>query len=122
MARATIRRMLTPIRLGQTGERQAATAAAIADAGPHHQPGPLFEKGLVQALEPIRGFALAAVLLQFFDSGLFDAIRDSGAVSADELASRRGLDPDRILVLLHYLAVEGFVTEAAGRFAITDKA
>lgn len=85
-------------------------------------PGPQFELGLVQALQPIRGFALAAVLHQFFDSGLFEAIRDSGAISADELAAQRDLNPERTLALLRYLAVEGFLTESGGSFAITDKA
>jgi 2-ketoarginine methyltransferase len=99
------------------------TALEAAEQGsPSREPGPEFEYHLVQALQPIRGFALAAVLYQFFDSGLFEAVRDIGAVGAEELAGQRKLDPERTLVLLRYLTVEGFLDESDGRFSVTDRA
>jgi 2-ketoarginine methyltransferase len=98
------------------------TASESAKINSQLEPTTQFEPGLVQALQPIRGFALAAVLYQFFDSGLFEAVRDSGAISADELAAQRALDPERTLVLMRYLVVEGFLTESDGRFGVTDKA
>ncbi|MDA9913062.1 hypothetical protein N9D66_01225 [Candidatus Nanopelagicales bacterium] len=86
----------------------------------HHQA--TFEQGLVQALEPIRGFALAATLHQFFDSGIYDFLAERGPSTAEQVAVERDLEPDRILVLLQYLTVEGYLENAEGRFTVTSKA
>ncbi len=81
-----------------------------------------FEVGLVEALQPIRGFALAATLHQFFYVGIFDVLASNGAMSSDDLAAKLELDHDRILVMLQYLTVEQFVSNDGGLFAVTPKA
>ncbi|MFE0026727.1 hypothetical protein [Amycolatopsis sp. NPDC059021] len=82
---------------------------------------PDFELRLVDALEPIRGLALANALHALMDSGVYDTLLAQPGLSAEDLAARHGLAADRFGVLCHYLANEGYLAEDAG-WALTAKA
>ena len=80
-----------------------------------------FEEGLVDAIEPIRQFAVATTLLHFHESGLYDSLVAAGPATARELADSLDFDHDRVLTMLRFLTVEGFVDEVDGnRFTSTQ--
>jgi 2-ketoarginine methyltransferase len=70
------------------------------------------ESRLVDALEPFRGFALAAALQAFFETGAFDSVRQAGAVGASisATAADLGLQSHRFRSLCLYLASQGVVS------------
>jgi len=78
-----------------------------AAAGPGLHPG--FENRLVEQLQPIRGFALAASLYHLFDLGIAAALTDGPAQPISGLADRLGLDATRLTGFLLFLQVEGYV-------------
>jgi 2-ketoarginine methyltransferase len=79
------------------------------------------ELRLVEALQPIRGFVVAAALHHLFHSGLYDAVAGG---EHDEAALITGLelDPVRAEALLQFLRNEGYLGGASGRVHLLDKA
>jgi 2-ketoarginine methyltransferase len=82
--------------------------------------GDRLEPRLIEALQPFRGFALASTLYHFFETGLFDALRERDRSTA-ELASAHDLDADRLAALLLFLKNEGVVEDRGGRFRLTAR-
>ena len=68
-----------------------------------------FECRLIEALQPIRGFALAQAIYHLFASGLFDHIVDRD-VDLDDLATSVEMDPERLAGFLRFLANEDLVS------------
>ncbi len=79
-----------------------------------------FEGGLVEALQPIRQFALATAIFHIFDQGIFDRL-DGELVDVAELARSLGQDPVRLGGLLAYLGNEDLVALRGGRATLTAK-
>lgn len=67
-----------------------------------------FEYRLVEALQPIRGLALANGIHHLFVSGIHDALAE-GPSSVDDLAKRLSMRPDRVAGFLRYLANEDLI-------------
>lgn len=80
-----------------------------------------FEHRLVEALQPIRFFALAQALHVVMDSGVYDTLDAEPGLDAATIAKQHGLDPERFQALCHYLANEGYIVEDDG-WRLTDKA
>ncbi|MBA8827780.1 2-ketoarginine methyltransferase [Saccharopolyspora lacisalsi] len=70
--------------------------------------GGTFEARLVEALQPIRNFALAQGIYHLFNSGLYERV-SSGPIKVIELAEELAFDPQRATGFLQYLANEGIV-------------
>lgn len=79
-----------------------------------------FESGLIDALQPIRQFALATAIFHLFDRGIFDRL-DGELVDVGELADSLGLDPIRLGGLLSYLSNEDLVVLRSGNATLTRK-
>jgi 2-ketoarginine methyltransferase len=67
-----------------------------------------FEERLVEAIDPIRNFALAQGIYHLFGSGLYERI-SHGPVKVTELAEELAFDPARTTGFLYYLANEDIV-------------
>ena len=82
------------------------------------------ESSLLEALQPFRGFVLAAQIQNLLASGLYDglAAADGEGVTAEELCERLDLEPARATALLWYLVNERLLAERGGRFALTARA
>jgi 2-ketoarginine methyltransferase len=84
-------------------EHELEHAEAGVDAG--------FEQRVVEAIRPIAEYYLASCLHHLFASGVFDYLADTEQpVPVATVASALGLDTDRLLGLLLFLANEGVVT------------
>lgn len=68
-----------------------------------------FEDWLVEQLQPIRGFALAAAIYHLFDLGLAETLLHGPAQSTGALAAHHDLDRKRLMALLHFLQAEDFL-------------
>lgn len=79
------------------------------------------EMRLIEALQPIRSFVVAAAIQHLFHSGLYDAL---GTTDHDEAAviARLELEPARAEALLQFLRNEGYLGGANGRVHMLDKA
>src|SRR3954451_254874 len=84
--------------------------------------GHSFENDLIEALQPIRGYALAAALAAFFEVGLFTAMDRMRTVEIDAIANSLALDLVRLRGFLLYLQVEVFVSVTGHKACVTDKA
>jgi hypothetical protein len=80
-----------------------------------------FEHQLVEALQPIRFFALAQALHVVMDSGVYDTFDAQPGLDTATIAERHGLDVERLQALCYYLANEGYIIEDGG-WRLTDKA
>lgn len=80
-----------------------------------------FESDLIEALQPIRGYALASVLYAFFQSGLYDEFPGNPPRYPADLAARLSLDPDRTVAVLKYLRNEGYLLEREGQFRLSRR-
>jgi 2-ketoarginine methyltransferase len=71
-----------------------------------------FEDGLIEAIQPIRQFALATAIFHLFDTGIYDRIdRSDGAPTAiAELARSLGQDREKLQGLFNYLRNEELVS------------
>ncbi|MFF3766433.1 2-ketoarginine methyltransferase [Streptomyces sp. NPDC001922] len=78
-----------------------------------------FELRLIEALQPVRGFALAQGLYHLFSSGLYDRIAE-GPQAVPELAASLELDASRTAGFLRYLANENYVTLSGDTVALTE--
>ena len=80
-----------------------------------------FEPRLIEALQPIRQFALAAALYHLFETGLYDALSAEPVTDA-RLAKQLGFDRERLVALLKYLRNEAYVSETAEHhYSLTPK-
>ncbi len=68
-----------------------------------------FEARLIQALQPVRGFALAQAVFVLMDSGIHDLLAADPGLSASTVAGKLGMDEARLGGFLRYLANEGFL-------------
>lgn len=78
------------------------------------------EVRLIEALQPIRAFVLAAALQHLFESGLYDALA-AGEQEEGALLKRLELEPARGSALLQFLRNEGYLGGANGRVHLLDK-
>ncbi len=81
---------------------------------------PKFEDGLIEALQPIRQFVLAASLFHLFDTGIYDLIAGE-AMPVVRLTERLGLDGDRTRGFLSYLKNEGIVALSDDVVSLTER-
>lgn len=82
-----------------------------------------FELRLIDALQPVRGLALAHGVLHLFRTGIHDELA-AGARDVAELAAATSCEPVRLVGFLQYLANEGLVVlddPAAGAVALTTR-
>ncbi|WP_405606522.1 2-ketoarginine methyltransferase [Streptomyces sp. NBC_00076] len=79
-----------------------------------------FELRLIEALQPVRGFALAQGIHHLFGSGLYERIAQ-GPQQIGALAEALELDASRTSGFLRYLANEDLVALGGDTVALTDK-
>lgn len=79
-----------------------------------------FERRLIANTQPIRYFFVAQALYHALDQGVFDAIGEQPGMDADTLATRLGMDAERLLGLLHFLQNEGYLVDDGG-WSLTAK-
>jgi 2-ketoarginine methyltransferase len=83
----------------------------------------LTEKQLVEGLQPIRKFVLAAALQHLFRTGLYDEIRASDEpLDINTLAATLNLDIDRLRALLLFLTHEGVLLFQDDRVSMREAA
>ena len=68
-----------------------------------------FELRLIEALQPVRGFALAQGTYHLFASGIYERLDNSGSTSVEDLSGALGFDPGRTRGFLRFLANEDLV-------------
>src|SRR5688500_15231275 len=79
-----------------------------------------FETELIDALQPVRAFALATAIWHLFETGLFEALEPGGR-PLRALAGEKDLDEVRLEAFLKYLRNEGLVSEREGGYGLTAK-
>ena len=79
-----------------------------------------FEARLIEALQPIRGLALANAIHHLFQSGIYDSISTT-PIDVAHLAADLKLDSQRIEGFLRYLANEDIVALHDGLVTLTTK-
>jgi 2-ketoarginine methyltransferase len=82
--------------------------------------GPGFERELIEALQPIRGMALAMVIFHWFESGLYDRCA-RGPITVEDTPAAMAYNPERVREFLYYLRNEDLLSEEGGTFVLTDK-
>ena len=79
------------------------------------------EHELIDALQPIRGMALANCINHFFETGLYNRLKNRDA-SAEQLATELGLAEHRLTGFLLYLRNEGLLDLEDNHFRLTNRA
>lgn len=79
------------------------------------------EQDLIAAIEPIRGFVLASTTYHFFDSGVFDFLRDKGPASVARLAADLRLNPKKLRGLLDYLVNENLLVRHEEEYRLCER-
>ncbi len=79
-----------------------------------------FESRLIDALQPVRGFALAQGVHHLFVSGLYGALAD-GPAEVAALAAKFDMRPERLAGFLRYLANEDIVALDGDLAALTAR-
>ncbi|MFH8495193.1 2-ketoarginine methyltransferase [Streptomyces coeruleorubidus] len=79
-----------------------------------------FELRLIEALQPVRGFALAQGIYHLFDSGLYERLAD-GPQEVSAMSASLGLDASRTSGFLRYLANENYLSLSGDTVSLTDK-
>jgi 2-ketoarginine methyltransferase len=79
-----------------------------------------FELQLIEALQPIRGMALAQGIHQLFQSGIYQIIETSPS-SDEKIAKTLEMKPSRVAGFLRYLANEDIVSLEGGIATLTPK-
>ena len=80
------------------------------------------EQDLIAAIEPIRGFVLASSACHFFDSGVFDYLRDNGSASVARIAVDLNLNTKKLRGLLDYLVNENLVIRQENDYRLGERA
>jgi 2-ketoarginine methyltransferase len=78
------------------------------------RPAADYEHRLIENLQPIRQFFLAATLHHTLQAGVLDALADEPGADADGLADGLALDVRRLHAVLIYLQNEGYVVDDEG--------
>lgn len=81
---------------------------------------PNFESRLIEALQPIRGMALAQGIHHLVNSGIYQIISTS-PTSVDDVAKTLEMEPSRVAGFLQYLANEDIVSFHDGVATLTVK-
>ena len=79
------------------------------------------EHELVDALQPIRGMALAVCINHFFEMGIYDHL-DRQKMNLNDLSTALGLEKRRLDGFLHYLKNEDILDKQGGVFSLTNRA
>lgn len=79
-----------------------------------------FEPRLIEAIEPIRQFVLAAAIYHLFDSTLFDLFSRSEP-TLDILVEEHGFERAKVETFLDYLRNEQLVVREEGRYRLSAK-
>ncbi|EKS07945.1 guanitoxin biosynthesis L-enduracididine beta-hydroxylase GntD [Leptospira santarosai] len=83
---------------------------------------PAKEDDLIEAVQPIRGMALATTVQHFFSRGIYDELNHSnGHYTIRELANKLDFDEERLLGLLRFLRNEGFLDGLDQKIYLTEK-
>lgn len=80
------------------------------------------EQDLIAAIEPIRGFVVAAMVYHFFDSGVFGYLQAKGAASATRIAGDLKLNVKKLRGLLDYLVNENVVSRQHDEYGLREQA
>lgn len=80
---------------------------------------PQIEARLVEALQPIRGFCLAAMIQHLFASGIYDVLASDGAIRPEDFARQRRYDPLRLDAMFRFLTNEDVLVEQDGTFQLS---
>jgi 2-ketoarginine methyltransferase len=81
------------------------------------------ESDLIEAVQPIRGLALATSLQHFFARGIYDLLASSSApLALGEIAARLEFRQDRLHGLLRFLRNEDFLDQSEAGFQLSPKA
>lgn len=83
---------------------------------------PDIEQDLIAAIDPIRGFVVAAMTYHFFDSGVFDYLYAKGAASASRMAGDLKLNVKKLRGLLDYLVNENLVSRRDDEYRLRERA
>ena len=79
------------------------------------------EQDLIAAIEPIRGFVVASTVCHFFDSGLFDYLRDKGPASVARIAVDLSLNTKKLRGLLDYLVNENLLVRREHEYRLGER-
>jgi 2-ketoarginine methyltransferase len=79
-----------------------------------------FENDLVEAIQPIRYFALASSIYHLFSSGIYELIKDQ-PYDLNQLAETLDLDPTKLKGLLEYCSNESLVTIDGYQISLTEQ-
>ncbi len=79
------------------------------------------ETKLVHYLEPFRNFALSASIYHLFETGLYDLLIESGAITLDTISTKLSLDKLRLAGFLHYLKNEKYLSFVDGKYSLTHE-
>lgn len=80
-----------------------------------------FEARLIEAIQPLRFYALAINIYHLFETGIHATLAARGAVSSAAIAEQHGLDVGRVDVFCHYLRNEGIVESVNGAWTLTGE-
>lgn len=83
---------------------------------------PDIEQDLIEAIDPIRGFVVAAMVYHFFDSGVFDYLHAKGAASATRMAGELKLNVKKLRGLLDYLVNENVISRWDDEYRLRERA
>lgn len=79
-----------------------------------------FESRLVEALDPVRSYVVAACIYHLFSTGIYDVLL-AGARPAAAIAAALDLEEARAAVFLKFLRNEGLLCEQDGGYALSDR-
>lgn len=80
------------------------------------------EQDLIEAIDPIRGFVVAAVVYHFFDSGVFDYLHTKGVANVARIAGDLKLNVKKLRGLLDYLVNENLVSRQGDEYRLRERA
>ena len=79
------------------------------------------EQDLIEAIEPIRGFVLASTTYHFFESGVFDYLREKGPTRVARVAEDLGLSEKKLRGLFDYLVVENLLYRHEDEYSLCER-
>ena len=79
------------------------------------------EHDLIEALQPIKGMALANCIHHLFETGIYGSLCQKDATTA-VLANELGLEQVRLKGFLQYLQIEGILNNEGDLFSLTNRA
>ncbi|SFJ92589.1 2-ketoarginine methyltransferase [Paenibacillus sp. UNC496MF] len=79
----------------------------------------LIEDRLIDALQPVRQFALSIGIYHLFDTGIYDLLKQKGSVSVSDLKKQLELDEKKLRGFLLYLRNEHLLLEKMDHFELS---